>query len=130
MEKSMFEKAARAKLRFSTPRGKIMVEDLWDLPLAGEVSLDTIARSTYKEIKANEDESFIDGVSPKNESLELKMGIVKHVIKVRLEERDDSVKSLAKAQKRQKILGMIERKKDESLESMSLEDLQALLSDD
>jgi len=130
MEKSMFEKAARAKLRFSTSRGKISVEDLWDLPLAGEVSLDTIARSTYKEIKANEDESFIDGVSPKNESLELKMDIVKHVIKVRLEERDDSVKSLAKAQKRQKILSMIERKKDESLESMSVEDLQALLSDD
>jgi len=120
----MFEKASRIKLRFKANVGLVSVEDLWDLTLT---SLDSIAKDLNKQIKAESEESFITVKSKSNAALELGFEIVKHIIKVKLEEAE--VKKLAaekKAQK-QKIMGLIEEKKDQALSAKSLEELQAEL---
>lgn len=44
----MFEKASRIKLRYSTNRGVLSVEDLWDLSLE---QLDPIAINLNKSLK-------------------------------------------------------------------------------
>ena len=44
----MFEKASRIKLRYSTNRGVLSVEDLWDLSLE---QLDPIAINLSKRLK-------------------------------------------------------------------------------
>jgi hypothetical protein len=126
----MFEKAARLKLRFETPKGLITVEDLFELPLTvrnGGASLDNIARDLNRKIKDTETESFVDD-TPKSDTItELKFEIVKHVIGVRKAEAAAAKEKADKAAKRQQILGIMERKQNEKLEGTSLEDLQKML---
>lgn len=124
----MFEKASKLKLRFSTTRGAITTEDLWDLPLtsANGVSLDGIAKALNKQVKESEEESFVVAKSNKSSILELQFEIVKHIINVRLDEnarRKDL--AAAKAQK-EKILSVIEAKQDEELLGKSLDELKKL----
>ncbi len=54
---NIFERAARAKLRFNTSKGNLSVEQLFDLSLK---QLDAIARTVNSTIKANGEESFIE----------------------------------------------------------------------
>ena len=53
---NLFEQAARKKIRFSTPKGQLLAEDLWDLPLT---QLDAVARGLYK-LNQEAEISFID----------------------------------------------------------------------
>jgi len=127
----MFEKAARLKLRFNTPQGQLSAEDLFDLPLTsktGRANLDDVARGIHQEIKAAGDGvSFVTPAEKADETNELRFEIVKHVIAVRVAERDAAVEARAKAEKKQRVLEIIARKKDEELEGSSIEDLQKLL---
>lgn len=120
----LFEKASRIKLRFKSSVGLVSVEDLWDLNLT---SLDSIAKDLNKQIKAEAEESFITVKSKSNAALELGFEIVKHVIKVKLEEAE--VKKLAAEKKARKaqIMELISQKQNEALSAKSLEELQAEL---
>jgi len=120
----MFENAARLKLRFNTPVGNLSVEDLWDLPLT---KLNIVAQTIHREIKNGEEESFIATPTNKDTVLVLKLDILKHIIKVRMEENAANLASKATLAKREKILGLIEKKKDEDLGDLSVEELEALL---
>ena len=56
----MFEKATQEKYRFETTKGLVNTEDLWDLPLVGgNCCLDDIAKDLNRDVKENEEESFI-----------------------------------------------------------------------
>lgn len=119
----MFERAARLKLRYETNVGHLSAEDLWDIKLA---DLDTLAVSLNNRLK-NDNVSFINAVKP-DELIQLRFDIVKHVIEVRLAERDAATEAREKAAKKQKILGIMARRQDEKLEQASEEELQGLLA--
>ena len=123
----MFKEASRLKLRFSTPIGLLSVEDLWDLPLESKtkVNLDSIAILLNREIKDTKEESFISK-SKVNPVTELKLEIVKAIIEIKLKEASDKLQAKIKAEQRNKIDAIISKKEDESLESLSLEELKAL----
>ena len=123
----MFKEASRLKLRFSTPIGLLSTEDLWDLPLESKtkVNLDSIAILLNREIKDTKEESFISK-SKVNPVTELKLEIVKAIIEIKLKEADEKLKAKVKAEQRNKIDAIISKKEDESLESLSLEELKAL----
>ena len=53
--------------------------------------------------------------------------IVKHIIDVKVAERDEAKAALEKKQQKQKILDIISRKEDENLQNMPLEELKKLL---
>jgi len=125
----MFEKATRLKLRFPSQKGFLTVEDLWDLPLTGKVSLDNIAKQLNKEIKESSEESFVIKKTEKNNILELKFELVKYIIKVKLSEIETAEKAKVLKEKKQKIMELIQEKENESLKSKSLEDLQKMLDD-
>jgi len=130
----MFEKATRIGLRFESVRGNLTVEDLWDLPLTTKapsyLSLDAIAKTVNKKLKAEEEESFVETkVNTKKKTLELAMKIVKHIIETRIKENKDSIDRKSKIERRKKIMGLIEDKEDEKLKSLSKEDLLKLLND-
>ena len=123
-----FELATRQKLRYETSKGMLTVEDLWDLPLSGNgTNLDKIAIALSKQLKDEPSESFVVKTKKHNLTLQLKFDVVKHIIDVRLaEEAIAKDKAEAKA-KKERIMEIIERKKDQELEGASLEDLQKMV---
>lgn len=120
----MFEKALRLKLRFRTPVGMITTEDLWDLPLS---QLDATAKALNKQIKDEAEESFITTKSKANTALELSFEVVKHIIKVKLEEAEVKKAAAEKKARKAQIMELISQKQNEALSAKSLEELQAEL---
>lgn len=125
----MFEKASRLKLRFDSAKGLLTVEDLWDLPLTsntGKANLDDIARDLHRLLKEADEVSFVKPAQGSTESDQLAFDVVKHIIDVRVAERDAAAQKAERAEKKQQILAMIAQKENEALGSTSLEELRAM----
>jgi hypothetical protein len=134
MMTEIFEQAARLKLRFGSPKGALTVEDLYDLPLSsqsGRANLDDIAKALNRQLKVAVDEvSFVAPAAPKaNDELELQFAVVKRIIEVRVAERDAAKARQEKAEKKQRIMELIARKRDEALSETSVEDLEKMLAE-
>jgi hypothetical protein len=127
----LFMLASRSKFRFNTVSGVIAVEDLWDLPLSDsrKANLDDIAKGLNKQLKeANEEQSFVKPAAAKTNEVQAKFDLVLTVIKTKMEERD-AAKALAdKLANKQKIMALIDKKKDEAMAGKSLEELQGLVN--
>lgn len=125
----MFEKATKQKVRFDSPKGALSVEDVWDLRLTARsgFSLDMLAKQLNRDIKSQEEESFVVKQNAASEALTLKFNIVKHIIDVKMAERDEAAKAAEKATQRQKILEVLDKKRDQSLEGKTEEELLAML---
>jgi len=121
---NLFEAATRQKYRFETAKGLVSVEELWDLNL---VSLDIMARSINKQIKESEEESFIKPMSNKDAHLVNKLELLKHIINVRLEEKEASKSRAEKQAQLNTLKEIAARKADEVLTSKSLEEIQAMI---
>lgn len=121
---NIFEQASRLKLRYQTSKGLVSTEDLWDLALT---SLDELAKSLNKQVKELAEESFIEVKSTANEKLELAFEVVKHVIRVKLAEKQERELAKEKAAKRQQIMELINQKKNEQLSQMNVADLENML---
>lgn len=127
-----FETAVRSKFRFETNRGLVSTEDLWDMRLSSRdgFNLDEIAKSLHKELKDQSDMvSFVSPTLASNVLLQEKFEIVKHVIDVKLAERNAAEEAAKKSAKKQKLLEIIARKQDQELEGASVEDLQRMVND-
>ena len=131
----MFENALRKKFRFDTPRGALNVEDLWDLPLthekrsSGFPNLDDIARSLHKQLKSGDDVSFVTPERASDPTIQAKFDLVIHIINVKKAEKAALEKAQEKAAKKQKLLGLMAEKEDETLKGMSMDELRAALAD-
>jgi hypothetical protein len=128
----IFENASRRKLRFQTTVGELTTEQLWDLPLTskgGRVNLDAIARSVHAELKGLEEVSFVEcKPDPRKDGLELDLEILKHVIAVKLAEREEADKAATRAQRRAKLLDALASKENDELTGMSKDDILAELN--
>lgn len=122
----MFDKVTRLKLRFESNKGLLSVEQVWDLSLT---ALNEMAKSLSRQVKAAEtdEEDFIGTKSNVDSELQLRFDVVKHIIGVKLKERDDSRDAAERKANNQIILELIQRKKQQELESKSVEELEALL---
>lgn len=126
---NIFEVATRQKLRFDSPVGALSVEDLWSLHLqsaTGKANLDQIAKDLHKQLKGKEEISFVSPSNVVNTTTQLKFDIVLHIIAVRTQERDKQVEARIRAEKKQTILEIINRKENEQLEGTSLDDLRRM----
>lgn len=121
-----FEKASRIKLRFATSKGQLSTEDLWDLSLE---SLDTIAINVDKQLDTTSKKSFIGKRNTKNTELELALDILKHVIQVKLDEKDAKAKRADKAARAAELRQLIAEKSNDELKNSSKDDLLAKLKE-
>lgn len=131
MEQNIFEAATRKALRYPTSRGLVSTEQLWQMPLSDKTdfNLDKTARVINAEFKASTEESFVKPTpTAKAKELELMLEVVKHVIAVKLDEKQKAAKRMENAAKRQKLLEQLEKKQDASLEAMSEEDIKKQLA--
>jgi hypothetical protein len=133
MSINIFEQAARSATRISSSKGMLMVEDLWRLPLTAggsstRVNLDDIAKDLHKQLKETSEVSFVTPASNFNAGLQLSFDIVKHIIDVKIAERDADALATSKAETKQKLMGVLSRKQDQELENKSPEEIQAMIN--
>lgn len=122
---NMFEVATRSKMRFPY-KGQISVEDMWDLSLP---ALDSVFKALNSQMKQVKEESLLSTKSKADETLELQIEIVKYIVSVKLAEKEAREKAAEKSVQRQKIMEIMAKKQNESLESASMEDLQKMLAE-
>ena len=122
---NIFEYASRNKVRFPF-KGMISVEDLWDLSLT---NLDSIYKTLNKQVKQSEEESLLSTKASVDTELEVQIAIVKHIVSVKLSEKEAAEKASAKKAQKQKIMSIIATKQDEALQNSSIDDLKKMLDE-
>ena len=126
----MFEKATRIALRFPSSVGLLSVEQVWDLPLQnfnGRPNLDDLARFYHNRLKGDTNVSYVTAHTEQNEDEKLAFEIVKHIIKVKLDEKTSADNIRIARDKRQKLLEIIAKKEEEGLMGASIEDLRKMV---
>ncbi|MFW6016827.1 MAG: hypothetical protein ACOCRK_10350 [bacterium] len=122
---NIFETASKKKFRFNF-RGIISTEDLWDLSLE---QLDFIFKDLNSQLKETQEESLMETKSKAESDLETKIKIVKHVFDAKLKAKEAREKAAETKAKKQRIMEIINKKKEENLENKEIEELQEMLNE-
>ncbi len=129
---NIFEQATRQALRFSSNRGELSTEQLWDLPLTSRqgFDLDSVAKEVNQRLKSVTEESFVvKTTNPEKDSLELKLEVLKHIIAAKQAEADARRNAAERAAERQKLYDILAEKQDSALKDLSVEDIQKRLAE-
>jgi len=124
---NMFETATRNKIRFTSARGELSVEQLWDVPLRSRdgFDLDAVAKGANKALKALTEESFVSSErTPAHAKAELTLEIVKHVIQVKLAEEETARKRADNRVEKEKLLAILAEKQAGKLSELSEREIQ------
>jgi hypothetical protein len=130
---NIYEKATRWKLRYATPLGPLTTEDLWDLPLLitkrGEKAcLNDLAKTLNKELKSEEEVDFVV-VKEDNKELRCAFEVVKHIIEVKIRERDAAEKARETKATKAKMLEILADKEMEDLRGKTADELRGLIAE-
>lgn len=131
MSDNIFEQATRQQLRFPSTKGEVTVEQLWQMPLSSRngFDLDAVAKAVNTELKAAGEESFVEAKSnPAKAQLTLKLDVVKHVISVKLAEKEKAEKSAETAAQRQRLLKALEDSEDAELAKLTPDQIRERLA--
>lgn len=122
---NIFEMATRNKYRFPY-KGMISVEDLWDL---NQTQLDSIYKALNKEVKANQEDSLMFSQTQTDLDLQAKIEIVRHIYATK--EQDAALRAAAaeNAEKKRRILEILEQKQEDSLKNKSEDELLKMLNE-
>lgn len=119
-----FELATKEKYRFPF-KGMISAEDLWDLDVN---QLDSVFKALNKEKKSSEEESLLTTTHTKADVvLTNKIDIVRYIYTAKQLEIQEKRAAADKHARDQLIMGLIKEKENESLKSLSIEELKKLL---
>jgi len=127
---NIFEYATRNKLRFSSARGELTVEQLWDVPLrsqqsADSFSLNAIAKAASRALKDISEESFVETAkTPEHTRREMALEAVKYVIEVKLAEEEAAKARAARKQEKDQLLAILAEKQAGKLSELSERELQ------
>ena len=120
----MYKQASKEKLRVSTSKGSLSVEQLWDLSVN---DLDTLAVSLEEKYNNSKGKSFLDKKTTKDKNVKLQFDIVLDILQSKIEEMDIARDAKETKEYNQKILGLIQEKKEDSLKGKSIKELESLL---
>lgn len=127
---NIFEQASRKSLTFQTVRGVISTNELWTIPLQSKsgFDLDNIAKSVARELKAMDEESFVEtNTNPAKGLAALRLEILKHIIGVKQEENLARKNAAANAEMRERLLGVLAEKQADELKHLTKEEILAQL---
>jgi hypothetical protein len=129
---NLFVYATRQKLRFTSSRGELTVEQLWDVPLRSTdgFNLNAVARAASDATKAANEENFVETKrTATNVRIEAAFEIVKHVIDTKLAEEAIAKKRVENKAKREKILQVLAEKQDGRLSELSERELKKQIAE-
>lgn len=119
---NIFAYATRTKLRFSSPKGSLDAEMLWDVPLRDNngFNLGAIAKSCNNALKEATEENFVAATrTAEHVRLEMSLDIVKHVIAVKLAEEEAAKKRAANKAEKQELVAILAEKQKGKLNKLS-----------
>lgn len=127
---NLFLAAARGKFRFASNKGLLTVEQLFDLPLTGATSLNSVAQTINADVKATGEESFVPDARQTVGQREatLKLEVVKEVIAIKVAERDAEATRRARREERDKLLNAIEAAETRELSTADVATLRQKLA--
>jgi hypothetical protein len=120
----VFMNATRKKYRFSTAKGNLTTEQLWDLPLE---SLDEIWQKINATIEDASRTSLLSVRSNKNVELTEKAEVVKAIVEYKLAAAEKADKARQTKAEKERILNIIAAKQEQELASMSIDELKKRL---
>ncbi len=128
---SIFKEAVKSGLVFTTSKGQLLPQDLYKLPLTGNngFNLDEISKSLLRVIKDSQEESLISVKTTGSKENELRLEILKEIIKDKQDDIASKTAAASKAAKDAKIKEIISRKKDKALEDLDVSELEKLLEE-
>ena len=119
----MYKEATKLKLRFTTTRGTLATEQLWDLSID---ALDKLAIEAEKAYKDSGKKSFVVKKSKKDKLLKLKFDIILDILTTKVEEKEEQQNALEVKRHNERIDELIMKKKEEQLAGLSVEELEKL----
>jgi len=120
----MYKEALKNGYRYSSAKGYVTTQDLFQAPLTGVYSLDAIAQSINKNIKGLGEESFVADVNGEcRDELTKKLDILKDIIADRLVEQEARKDAAKKKARRDILLRALENVENAELASKSKEEL-------
>jgi len=120
----MYKEASKLKLRISTVKGQLSVEQLWDLPIT---QLDELAVALEKEYETSANKSFLVKKTLKNKVAKLKFDIVLDILDSKVNAAEAASETRANKEHNQKIYELIAEKKDGELKGKSIRELEKML---
>ena len=120
----MYKVASKIKLRITTPKGVLGVEQLWDLSLT---DLDKVAIALDEEWKASGKKSYLKVKSTKDKNLKLMKDIVLDILETKVEANERLSNQIDIKKNNQKIEAIIDAKRNQELEGLSIEELEKKL---
>jgi hypothetical protein len=131
MSINLFEYATRNKLRFTSGRGELTTEQLWDVPLRSrdDFNLNSIAKAASKAWKEASEESFVEITkTPEHTRRETTLEIVKYVIETKLAEEAADKKRAENKLEKERLLKILGEKQAGALSELSEKELQARIA--
>lgn len=122
---NIFEMASKHKYRYPY-KGMITTEDLWDLTPA---QLDTVYKALNKDAADVQENSLMCKMSTVDAELLDKIEIVKYIFHAKEIEAENRKNEAAKSAKKQHILELLEKKREDTLLNMSEEELMNMLNE-
>lgn len=119
-----FKKACQQKLRFSTTKGLLSTEQLFDLSLSELDKLAVLLEDSYEESKGK---SFLTKRTVKDAAIKLQFDVVLDVLQTKVVEQEAETERRETKEHNQKILALMVEKKDEELKGKSFKQLEAML---
>ena len=123
----MYKQATRDGLRIQTTKGPLSNEQLCGLSVN---DLNDTAVSLDEEYEKSGKKSFLVSKSVKDKTAKLKLDIVLDILNTKVEEAEIAATKKANREHNQKILGLINEKKDGELAGKSIKQLTALLKEE
>lgn len=124
-----FKQASRIGLRVLTSKGTLSVEQLWHLT---QTELSTSIKNVKKQLKSSEDAddlAFLDVDTKVDPTLQLTFDILKDIYLTKKEEAAARTSEREKKENNQKIMALIQEKRENNLKNLSEAELLKLLQD-
>lgn len=130
----IFELGTRQGVRFESNVGLLTIEDAWRLPLSskqpGKVCLDALAVNVYGQLQKVSTLSFVAPEADNGRALlQLQFDILKHIIDVKIREREEARSQQERAEKKQQLLALIQQKEYAAWGEKSIDELQTMVAE-
>ena len=114
---------AQNKARFNSPRGPLTVEDLFDLPLTGLFSLDSISTIVLAEQDAQPRKSLVATTKAHNKLADAKVEVLTEIIEFKQTQLEAKEKQALSKQRKAKLMDQLANIEKGDIEKMSKEDV-------